>query len=309
MTSLPSGSTHFSRARPRTLPRRYVLGGLVAAMASPLTGHATTTASARIAVPGDVADDLPRFLDGSDVATLQHFRGPHARRDVMELAFLLREMRRALPAMAVELVRIDSYERLLIELSAGRVDALGTSAWMLDLAQAGTTITRSSALLANGEFVVGLYTAPGNQAALAVRRRAQLKDLTVVSNSAWTADWNTLGQLGLKQVMDVKTWNQMVLMVANRRADLLLAPFPAKPSLELVYEGNTLVPIKGVSVALIGSRHLATAHTPAGRQIADKIFPALAARVQDGSLRRAYTECGFRNPQTAKWPLINPVRT
>ena len=285
-----------------------MLGGMAAALAAPLAGHAAANATVRIAVPGDVADDLPRFLDGRDVATLQNFRGPHARRDVMELAFFLREIRRALPALTPELVRIDSYERQLIELGAGRVDALGTTVWKQDLVQAGGAVTPSAALLSNGEFVVGLYTAPGNHAARAVRKRAQLKNLTVVSNRAWTADWNTLEQLGAKQVLDIKTWNQMVLMVAHGRADLLLAPFPARTSLQLEYEGKTLVPVRGVCVALVGSRHLATARTPQGNAIADKVFPAMAARVQDGSLRRAYTECGFHNPLTSQWTLLNAAR-
>ncbi len=292
---------------PTALRRRELLGGVAAALAAPLAGQAAAS-TVRIAVPGDVADDLPRFLDGRDVATLQNFRGPHARRDVMELAFFLREIRRTLPALAPQLVRIDSYERQLIELGAGRVDALGTTVWKQDLVQAGGTVTPSAALLSNGEFVVGLYTAPGNQAALAARNRAQLKNLTVVSNRAWTADWATLEQLGPKQVMDIKTWNQMVLMVAHGRADLLLAPFPARASLQLEFDGNTLVPVRGVSVALVGSRHLAVARTLAGDAIADKVFPAIAAHVQDGSLRRAYTECGFHNPLTSQWPLINPAR-
>ncbi len=294
-----------SLSTPYALSRRGLLGVLVAGAALP--GVAAAPARARIGVPGDVADDLPRFLDGRDVATLAHFGGAHARRDVMELALFLREMRRALPDLVPELVRIDSYERLLMELGAGRVDALGTSAWQQDLAQAGSGIRHSPALLSNGEFVVGLYTNADNRAALAVRTRAQLQARTMVSNSAWTADWATLQQLGVQQVLDVKTWNQMVLMVAHGRADLLLAPFPARPSLTLEYEGNVLVPVRGVAVALVGSRHLAAAQTPVGLQIATKVFPRLGDRVHDGSLRRAYAECGFRNPQTRQWPLINPA--
>jgi ABC-type amino acid transport substrate-binding protein len=306
MTSLPPGPFPTPTTFLRPQRRGLVLGGLLVALASPLLAYAAPQ-TARVAVPGDVADDLARFLYGRDVATLQDFSGPFARRDVMELAYLLREMRRILPALTVQIVRIDSYARLLIELEAGRVDVLGTTAWKGDLAQLGTAITLSPALLTSGESVAGFYTAPDNHAALALQAPKQLKKLTVVSNSAWTTDWSTLNQLGMKRVLDVKTWNQMVQMVAHGRADLLLAPFATTPNLELVHQGITLVPIKGVAVALLGSRHLAVAHTDVGLQIEREVFPVLEAQVRNGDLRRAYTECGFYNSKTAKWPLINPV--
>jgi ribosomal protein S28E/S33 len=307
MTLLLPGLSPSRPASPLSQRRGLLLGGLLAVMSSPLRGFAATP-TARVAVPGDVADDLVRFLKGRDVASLQNFGGPFARRDVMELAYLLREMRRSLPALAVQIVRIDSYARLLIELEAGRVDVLGTTAWQGDLTQVGTAMTLSPALLASGDSIAGFYTAPTNQAALATQTRQQLENLTAVSNSAWTADWTTLAQLGLKRVLDVKTWKQMVLMVAHQRADLLLAPFATTPNLELVHEGITLVPVKGLAVALLGSRHLAAAHTSVGLQIARQVFPVLEAHARNGDLRRAYTECGFYNPTTAKWPLINPVR-
>jgi ABC-type amino acid transport substrate-binding protein len=306
MTLLPSGLTPNRPASLRPQRRGLLLGGLLAVMNSPLLGY-TATQTARVAVPGDVADDLARFLNGRDVALVQNFGGPFARRDVMELAYLLREMRHTLPELTVQIVRIDSYARLLIELASGRVDVLGTTAWKQDLLQAGASITLSPALLANGESTAGFYTTPTNHAALSMRTSQQLKQLKVVSNSAWTTDWTTLTQLGLSRLIDVKTWPQMVQMVANRRADLLLAPFATTSNLELVHEGMTLVPVQGVAVALGGSRHLASANTDVGRQIAGKLFPVLEAQVRNGDLRRAYTECGFYNPTTAKWPLINPV--
>jgi hypothetical protein len=306
--SMPLLSPRLAPERPPSaLQRRgLLLGGLLAGITRPLQGYAATL-TARIAVPGDVVDDLARFLNGREVASLQNFGGPFARRDVTELAFLLREMRRTLPALTAQIVRIDSYARLLIELASGRVDVLGTTAWERDLRQAGATVTPSPALLANGESTAGFYTAPTNHAALGMRTALHLKQLKVVSNSAWTTDWSTLTHLGLSRLIDVKTWHQMVQMVAHARADLLLAPFATTANLELVHEGMTLVPVQGVAVALGGSRHLASANTDVGRQIAGKLFPVLEAQVRNGNLRRAYTECGFYNPKTAKWPLINPV--
>ena len=160
-------------------------------------------------------------------------------------------------------------------------------------------------LVADGDFVVGLYTAPDNRAAQQAQTVAALQALTLVSNSDWSADWRTLQALGVRSLMDVKTWRQMVLAVARGRADVLLAPFPATQDLALDAEGQRLVPLRGRALALMGARHLAAAPTPAGQAVAGKVFPALAALVTSGAVRRAYQECGFYNPRTSGWKVIN----
>jgi hypothetical protein len=259
----------------------------------------------RVAVPNDVADDYALFLATRDVQALRQFGGPHARRDVVELALLLREVARTLPGTDVQLVRIDSYQRTLLELRAGRVDVLGTTVWSTDLQGLGASALPSPALIADGDFVVGLYTAPNNTTAQKAHTVPALQALRVVSNSDWSADWRTLQALGVRSLMDVKTWHQMVLAVARGRADVLLAPFPATPDLALDAEGQRLVPLQGRALALVGARHLAAAATPAGQAVADKVFPALAALVHSGAVRRAYQDCGFYTPRTSGWQVIN----
>ncbi len=278
---------------------------LLAAAGAPLGAEAQASGPLRVAVPEDVAYDYAMFLGTRDLLALRNFGGPHARRDVAELALLLREIARTLPGTAVQLVRIDSYQRILLELRAGRVDVLGTTVWNTDLQALGTQALPSPALIADGDFVVGLYTAPNNTTAQKAQTLAALQTLRAVSNSDWSADWRTLQALGMRSVMDVKTWRQMVLAVARGRADILLAPFPATPDLALDAEGQRLVPLQGRTLALMGARHLAAAPTPAGREVAQKVFPALAALVASGAVRRAYQECGFYNPRTNGWAVMN----
>lgn len=263
------------------------------------------TTSLRIAAPADVLLDYGLFLAGRDVVELRSFDGPHARRDVMELALLMREIRRQLPGSITELIPIDSYQRALVELRAGRISALGTTVWRLDLDALGQDVTPSPALLQRGDFIVGLYAAPSNSKALQVRNVAALRTLSAVSNSDWSVDWQTLQTIGFRQVSDVKTWRQMVLSVARGRTDVMMAPFPNQEDLMLEAEGVRLHPVKDVAIALLGSRHLAAARTLGGQAIADKVFPALAALASNGSLKRAYRECGFIHPRTAGWPVLN----
>lgn len=278
---------------------------LLAAAACACPAHAM--APLRVGVPNDVADDYARFLAQRDVATLERFDGPYSRRDVMELAWLLRTIRRQPQAPDVQLVRIDSYERLLATVRDGGIDAIGTSAWRADLDTLGSaSVSVSPALIRPGEFVVGVYTAPRNEAALRVRQLGQLRGLRFVCNSAWSLDWTTLRKLGITPAFDVKTWAQMVALVDAGRADAVLAPFqPSANAMELRFEGKTLVPIDGIAIALDGSRHLASSRrTPQGQWLAAQVYPAIAAQAKNGALHKAYEECGFHNPRTRAWTVF-----
>lgn len=290
-------------AAPRHPARRACLLAIAAGAWLPV---AQAMATLRIGVPNDVADDFVRFLHGRDIAALERFNGPYSRRDVMELAWLLREIKRQPQAPATQLVRIDSYERLLATLRDGDIDAIGTSAWRADLDTLGSgSVTPSPALIRQGEFVVGIYTSPRNEAALRVRQLAQLRTLRFVCNSAWSLDWATLRKLDIAPAFDVKTWGQMVALVDSGHADAVLAPFqPTANAMELYFEGKTLVPIDGLAVALVGTRHLASARTAQGQWVASRVFPTLAAQVKSGALHKAYEECGFHTPRIRAWTIL-----
>ncbi len=282
--------------------RGWLLGSAAALLAGP--GAARPPDVLRLGVPNDVADDLVRFLQQRDVASVTHFGGVAARRDVMELAYLLREIARQPQAPRVQLQRIDSYGRLLLELAGQGLDALGTSAWGADLDTQGDAVRASAAVLPRGSFVVGIYTSTGNEAARGARTLAQLRSLRFVCNSAWALDWRTLQQLGITPLFDVKTWPQMVELVARGRADAVLAPFQPNADLSLQALGFTLVPIEGLAVALDGSRHFAASRTAGGRWLAAEVFPVVARHARDGTLRRAYEECGFFPQRTRGWTVL-----
>jgi hypothetical protein len=134
---------------------------------------------------------------------------------------------------------------------------------------------------------------------------AEFRALRVVSNSDWSADWQTLAGLGVSDCADVKTWRQMVYMVNSDEVDILLAPFPSANDCNIEFEGCTLIPVPDCRIVLRGSRHFAAARSKLGLSIAQTIFPALRRMVEDGSMRQAFTECGFLNKTTEHWHVIN----
>lgn len=278
--------------------------GATIRMELPLQAPLPSKQLARIGIPTDVMNDYQQFLDGRKPNELSHFSGAYSRRDVVELALFMREMQQRLPDLTIDLVAIDNYAIGIEQVRAGKISALATSCWQADLRLYLDDVLISEAIVQDGQSRVGLFCLATNKAALASNIVEHLQALRVVSNSDWSVDWQTLFDLGVSKRVDVKTWRQMVYMVNCEEADVLLAPFPSHHQLNILFEGCTLVPVQGQVIVLHGSRHFVAARDHIGTQIAETVFPALQALVQDGSIAKAFTECGFLNEETASWNII-----
>ena len=263
---------------------------------------------ARLGVPADVVEDYKRFLDGRDPATVTLFDGPHSRRDVVELALFQREMRRLLPDVEIELVTIDNYASGIEQLRLGRIAALATTSWYADLEPYAADIIVSEPFIGEGQSEVGLYTSETNSRALKLRTLGDLQLLRVVSNRDWSVDWQTLEGLGVRQLLDVKTWRQMIYMVRSGEADVVLSPFPAQSGLTIEFDNCVLVPIPNHKVKLAGTRHFAAARNKVGEQIANTVFPAMSRLAAEGGVEAALIQCGFLNPAIEAWHDIAETR-
>lgn len=283
--------------------------GATIRMELPLQAPLPSDQLARIGIPTDVMDDYQQFLDGRNPSEISHFSGTYSRRDVVELALFMREMQQRLPELTIDLVAIDNYAIGLEQVRTGKISALATTCWLADLRPYLEDTLISDAIVQDGQSRVGLFCLATNKTAHALTSVEDLRQLKVVSNSDWSADWQTLSDLGIKKRVDVKTWRQMIYMVSCDEVDIVLAPFPSHHQLSIEFDGCTLVPVQGQVIVLHGSRHFVAARDRIGLQIAESVFPALHALVKDGSVAQAFTECGFLNQETAGWNVIgnNPA--
>ena len=259
----------------------------------------------KFGVPKDVLEDYELFLDGRTNEQVQQFIGEHCRRDVVELAFFIRAFQTAFPNHPYELIAVDSYANGLEQLRLSNISALATTCWESDLSAYAEEICMSEAVIADGQSIVGIYTSLHNQHALNCSSLDDFMQLRLVSNRDWSADWNTLSQLGITHCLDVKTWRQMVYMVCSGEVDALLAPFATHQQMKIELDDCQLIPVPRTRLALSGSRHFACAKNPHSKALADAIFPELKRSVEDGSFARALNECGFFNAETADWPILN----
>ena len=255
-------------------------------------------------VPADVLADYRRWLGGRDPLTINDFRGPGARRDVVEVALMQQALVAGGCKDSVTFVEAPSYARELVELAGGRAAVSSTTAWGNDVLPADSGVVASPAMIDSGDFLAGCYTTATDTVAMHAQDRADLARLRFVSCHDWSADWRALTILAPAELEDVATWSAMPRMVAAGRADVLLAPFQSTPDLSMVVDGITLVPIPGLAVALAGSRHYATARNASGASAAAALAIGVPKLRADGVVLRAYQQSGFYNPAVIGWKRI-----
>lgn len=283
-----------------------VLGDVLrGVMASLVMLSCAAAESLEVLVPPDVLADYRTWVSARDPLTLRDFSGPGGRRDVVELALVQQALVAGGETRSVTFSEVPTYQRSLVELRAGHALLLGTSAWRTDLEALGEDVLISRPLVAEGGFEAGLYTIPGNARALAAKSVADVRQLSVVSNPDWTADWTTLQRLAPARLDGTPTWEAMVRMVGAGNVDVLLAPFQATADLSFTVDGVRLVPIPGLKIALVGSRHLAvSAKHPHGAAVAAALDRGLLQLTADGTIERAYRDAGFINTRVATWTRI-----
>ena len=274
---------------------------------APSVGHASEDQprTTLVGVPADVLEDYKLFMGNRLLSDITQYDGPHSRRDVVEVILFQQALAIGGYNNKILFNPIPTDLRLQTELQDANIAAIATSTWHYAVSNKMQHHLISDPLIMNGEFEAGLYTAIGNTKARKANSADTVKQLTAVSNRHWIPDWKTLTALKLKTLHHVQSWTGMVRMVANQRADFLLAPFQQTKDMDLVVKDMTLVPIHGIKIGLTGSRHFAVSNTHIEGQT---LYKALQIGIKElrkcGTIRKAYRESGFFNEQTHDWLLI-----
>lgn len=267
---------------------------LLLLLLSPLP--ATADALRVVATP-DVIADYQRLVGNRKPVDISDYRGPGSRRDVVELLLVHQALALAGESRSVTLVPVPTYQRMLALVADGRADLTGSTVWASDIDANAARLQASSAFVADGQFVAGVFHAAGANGTAVKLKERDWASLTAVSSRTWTPDWTALQRLGLSSVYDTGEWPAMVRMVGAGRADFLLAPFQpgsadgGDPAIH--FEGITLVPVPGLCIALPGSRHVAVARTAGGSRVLQRLEQGLAQLQRRQAIQRAYTDAGF----------------
>ncbi|MFY0663919.1 MAG: hypothetical protein JXQ97_04795 [Natronospirillum sp.] len=278
---------------------------LILALISVLLLNTASASDNTILVPPDVLRDYHTLIGDRDPLTITDYAGPGSRRDVVELVLLQQAIAAAGVHFDLTFVEEPDYAATLDALSNGTALASGTSAWLNDLTPLHQHLYITTALIGRGEFEAGFYVHPDNQSALEVGQTQAIQQLTGISSRHWQADWNTLSELPLDALLHSDTWPGMVDAVMNGGADFLLAPFQTSESMRLTVDNGVLVPIPGIKLGLVGSRHMAISRRHVeGPFFNSVVHLGLLRLKKDGTVRKAYTDAGFLHPEVEDWALI-----
>lgn len=260
----------------------------------------------RVTATPDVIEDFRQFVGTRDLHTIDYYGGKGARRDVIELVLLHQALKLGGFDTPVSIVPEQNYRRTLHQVAAGELISSGALVWRSDTLALTDELLISDAVVKDGEFIVGLYTAHDNAKALATPPR-ELHQLKVVSNPNWKSDIQTLELLGFDHLYLTNTWVSMVRMLAAHRADVTLAPFQPGTNMFVDQPEGLLVPIPGVKVALSGSRHwVISRRHPQGQDFHRALQSGLKQMRKDDRINQAYRESGFYHPQVTHWQLLKP---
>ncbi len=274
------------------------------ALALPSFCHADN--SVVIAVNEDIIPDYRLFLRHREPQDVEQYSGLGARRDVIELVLLMQALHLGGFKSPIELHAEQSYLRTLRDIAEGQSITSAGLAWKADIDIMQDAYFTSRALIKDGEFVVGLYTTRTNQLALSQLSNAQITELNVITNSQWKSDVQTLKTLGFKHITYSPNWVNIARMIEANRADVTLAPFQSSVDMSIPVGDISLYPVPGVKVVIPGSRHwpISRKH-PQGKAFFDALERGLAQLEAQGTIQRAYRECGFFNPESAQWRLLS----
>lgn len=266
-----------------------------------------TTYPLAISIYEDIYADYRKFVQGRDVASIDYYGGSGARRDVIEVVLLQQALQLGGFKEPLELRDEQNYLRTLRQIADGELISSGASVWYSDVLNMPELFHISQPVINEGEFVVGFYTSPTNEKALAAKTLDDLRQLRAVSSVQWYADVATLKQLGINHLYFTTDWKHMVRMVNAQRADFTLAPFQASPGKRIVLEGMELIPIEGIKVAINGTRHWPVSRRhPRGEEFYEALQKGITVMRQQGIIRKAYSQSGFFHPDVDAWHLVNP---
>lgn len=270
-------------------------------------GKAAASTPAHIGVLPDIHTSYLQFLDGRSPDTVDYYGGPHARRDVIDLILMQQALKLGGFDQPLEFVAEENYFRSIRNVLDGKTLTISGTIWYQDLEGQQEKLHITPPLVMDGQFIVGLYTSPANHKAQSSKSLAQLIQLKIVTSNQWKPDLITLESLGFNKIMYTPNWVNMARMISAGRVDLTMSPFEMNPEQEIVVDGIRLVPIKGVKIAIRGSRHWPVSKShPLGEAFYQALSKGISQLRNDGTIERAYRECGFFHPELASWQLLNP---
>ncbi|PCH80478.1 MAG: hypothetical protein COB90_08035 [Hyphomicrobiales bacterium] len=151
----------------------------------------------------------------------------------------------------IELVSFPNNKRAFTMLKNGEADGFGNTLFRIKARSKAAIVNHTTAVIAIGDFHVGLFTTKNRKDILQTRTTQNLKKLTGITVTNWAVDFKTMQSLNLALVLDVNRWKLVPRMIEKGRADFTFSYLDQK---EMGQEGANLVRIDGLKASLQDER-------------------------------------------------------
>ena len=207
----------------------------------------------------------------------------------------------------LQLTAFDSIDQAVQQLQSGQsIVAFANSVELETLIPSWEQLFITIAVFDKDDLHAGLFTDPKRQQVLQSQSLQDIQQLTAMTSSSWTSDWQALTNLGLKHLYD-GNWQQQQNALIDGKIDFITRPFSKLLwSIEHSDGRNmTLIPIEGLKIELTSSRHFATAKTHAqGRYFNAALNLGLIKMQNTGRLQQALSSSGFINAKISDWQTL-----
>jgi ABC-type amino acid transport substrate-binding protein len=268
-------------------------------------------ASSAVAEPVEISIGVSDGLAPRIIQIMEHYPDVCAQEDFFSPQWLRTSLEFVIVCRAVRLGGLEATYTFKNYPNSARTRAelkKGSTMLMVDLPwghfSKHESFYQSIAVLQVGDFVKGLYTRPDHTKLLQAKTLEELKKFTAVTSRTWFYDWDILERMKVKKHA-VPKYIQMGEMVKAGRADYLIAEFPGADDLSQYINGERFIPVPGVKVALLGSRHVAVSKKFAqSKRVFDAIQIGLKIMHERGLIKQGYRTVGFINPKIENWKII-----
>ncbi|WP_432736056.1 hypothetical protein [Maridesulfovibrio sp. FT414] len=167
----------------------------------------------------------------------------------------------------------------------------------------------TTAIAQSGEFHKGIYCLPENRKMHDVKTLEDLKKAgTALIGLHWNNDYRVLSGMGITRIERGQNMDNMFRMIKAGRADWIPLGFQNHPGMTIKHAGISLVPVKGIKISLIESRHfIISRRHPQGEQIYQALEKGMEAMRNDGIMQKLMHQGGYTCPEVETWKDLNPI--
>jgi hypothetical protein len=279
--------------------------GCVLALSLAIAGAVGAT-HIRIAATADAMDSFENWVSTTPLDQIQNFANGNATRPVVDLILELKALKAGGLDFDYEFVRSLTYDLAKNDVIQGNADLAAETLWNDDITAHGQAFLNTDPVIRNGEFVKGIYVRPDDATLLKISSLPELQGSVGAVVATWALDLRCLRNMHLKNIVKAPTPDLLFGRIERGQADFILYEFSSKPDMSVSLGGVRLVPVPNCVAAIPGSRCWVVSSASPN---AAEIFKALAAGTKilraNGTIERAYKECGFFNARVSGWKRIN----